>query len=105
MHSVQLSCLANAEGAHGQDANVADPADAASVNEARQQGTQNIMKWIAEYKSALTAVPTSNAADLFDLNFALGGYTSIWNNTLTGSNSSRSTASLNASATMSNANV
>ena len=82
-----------------------DPADDPSVNEARSQGQRNIISWIADYNEAIATVPTSNGADLFDLNFALDGYLSVWNDTLPGSNTSRSTASLNASAPISNAAV
>lgn len=78
------------------------PEDAPTVNQVRQQGFQNIMTWIGEYNEAIARVPTSNAADLFDLNYALGGYTSIWNDTLPGSNTSLTTVSLNASAPLSN---
>ena len=71
----------------------------------REQGKQNILAWIAEYNANLVNLPTSNAADLFDLNFALGGYTSIWNDTLPGSNTSRNTASLNTTATVTNEGI
>ena len=92
----------DAEGAHAQDLNEAQPEDAPTVNQVRQQGFQNIISWIGEYNEAILREPTSNAADLFDLNYALGGYTSIWNDTLPGSNTSITTVSLNASAPLSN---
>lgn len=105
MCQVRMHALVHAEGAHGQDTSDIDPADAPSVAEARRQGTQNINTWIAEHNEAIASIPTSNAADLFDLDFVLGGYTSVWNDTLPGSNSSRSTASLNSTAALSNAGV
>ena len=77
------------------------PEDAETVNQVRQQGFQNINAWIGEYNEAIAGVPTSNAADLFDLHYALSGYTSIWNDMLPDSNSSISTMSLNASAPLS----
>lgn len=79
-----------------------DPADDPSVNLARQQGQTNIISWIADYNEAIATLPTSNGADMFDLNFALGGYTSVWSDTLQDSNTSRNTASLNASAALTN---
>ena len=97
-------CFA-AAGAHTQDLEPIDPADDPSANEARRQGLQNIISWIADYNEAIATVPTSNGADLFDLNFALGGYLSVWNDTVPGSNTSRSTASLNSTASLSNAAI
>ena len=95
----------HAVGAHVEDLEPVDPADDPSVNVARQQGERNIISWIADFNEAIATLPTSNGADMFDLNFALGGYTSVWNDTLPGSNTSRSTASLNASAPLSNAAI
>ena len=94
-----------AEGGHAQDLEPVDPADDATANEARRQGLQNIVTWVADWNEAIATVPTSNGADLFNLDFALGGYVDVWNDTLTGSNTSRTTASMNASAPLSNAAI
>ena len=86
------------EGAHGEDLYSSVPEDLPSVLQARAQGLQNIKRWVAQHNADRTAAPMSNAADIFDLKFALGGYTSMFNDTFAGSNSSRTITGLQATA-------
>ena len=99
-----INTCVDAVGAHAQDLEPIDPADDPSVNQARQQGQTNIISWIADYNEPIATLPTSNGADN-DLNFALGRYTSVWDDTLQDSSASRNTASLNATAPLTNAAI
>ena len=55
------------------------------TNLARQQGAANIAKWVQEYNMLKTSTPMSNPADLFDLEYALGGFIAQINDTTVGS--------------------
>ena len=57
---------------------------------------------MSEYNKAQTSVPMSNAANLFELNYALGGYTQAVNDTLTGSTTVTNQTQLASSAKYSN---
>ena len=93
--SMQLNCtVCPAEGAHAFDQSSSDPGEPPSVIIARQQALQNIKQWLEQHNAQKTELPTSNAANLFDLDFALGGYTSALNYTFAGSNSRSTVASL-----------
>ena len=70
------------------------PEDPPSVTSARDQGAKMISQWVDQYNRAKMTVPLSNAADLFELSYSLGGYTSIVNDTLAGSGSFTSQQSL-----------
>lgn len=91
-----------AEGCHAYDVGTADPEDPPSVTAARNQGAALIAQWVKEYNTMKTQVPLSNAANMFDLSYALGGYTQEVNDTLTGSTTVRDQQLLNSSATYSN---
>ena len=79
-----------------------EPEDPPSVTTARNQGAALIAQWVKEYNTVKTQIPLSNAANMFDLSYALGGYTQEVNDTLTGSTSVRNQQLLNSSAIYSN---
>ena len=79
-----------------------DPEDPPSVTAVRNQGVRWIGTWVAEYNAAKQLVPLSNAADLFNLNYAQGGYTQNVNDTLAGSQTGRTQLLLEPSAAYSN---
>lgn len=79
--------LSLAEGCHAYDLGPAYPEDPPSVTAAREQGAKLISQWVEQYNSAKTTMPLSNAADLFELSYSLGGYTDVVNDTLAGSES------------------
>lgn len=91
-----------AEGCHGYDMSPASPEDPPSVIAAREQGTKLISQWVEQYNSAKTTMPLSNAADLFELSYSLGGYTEVVNDTLPGSESFSRQDVLEPSANLSN---
>lgn len=78
-HGVMRGCaqhlLSCAEGCHTYDMGSAAPEDPPSVTASRQQGVRLIGQWVNEYNRAKATVPLSNAADLFELSYSLGGYT------------------------------
>lgn len=92
----------SADGCHAYDFNTADPEDPPSVQAARQQGAALIAQWVQEYNTAKAQVPLSNAANLFELPYALGGYTSPVDDTLAGSTVTRNQTVLASSASYSN---
>lgn len=94
-------CVAIAEGCHAYDMASASPEDPPSVTSARDQGAKLITQWVQQYNSAKTVLPMSNAADLFELPYSLGGFTTSVNDTLTGSKSFTSQQSLEPSASFS----
>ena len=94
-------CVVVAEGCHGYDLGSAHPEDPPSVTTARDQGATLISQWVKQYNSAKTVLPLSNAADLFELSYTLGGYIDIVNDTLAGSESFTSQQSLEPSANLS----
>lgn len=77
--------MSTAEGCHAYDMSSASPADPPSVIIAREQGIKLIGQWVEEYNILKTQLPLSNAADLFELSYALGEYTDVVNDTLVGS--------------------
>ena len=86
-----MSC-ATAEGCHGYDLGDPDPADPPSVTAVRKQGAALIAQWVKEHNTMMTQLPMSNAANVFDLSYSLGGYTNPQdgiNDTLPGSNTVR----------------
>lgn len=106
MHATPC-CLRNffchfAEGPHAYDFSPARPEDHSSVGAARSQGANLIGQWVAEYNTAKTTVPLSNAADLFQLSYNLGGYIKLVNYTLNGSASFTNQSMLKASSNYSN---
>jgi len=90
------------EGCHANDVGTPDPADPPTLTAARNQGAALIAQWVDEYNTAKTQIPMSNAANLFDLAYALGGYTQVVNDTLSGSTTLRNQAVLESSAQRSN---
>ncbi|DBA71820.1 TPA: hypothetical protein ACH3X2_010973 [Trebouxia sp. C0005] len=90
------------EGCHAYDVGPAMPEDPPSVTAARNQGAALIAQWVKEYNSMQTQLPTSNAANMFQLKYALGGYTQVVNDTLPGSESLRNQTLLEPSAEYSN---
>ncbi|KAL0021289.1 hypothetical protein WJX79_009826 [Trebouxia sp. C0005] len=86
------------EGCHAYDVGPAMPEDPPSVTAARNQGAALIAQWVKEYNSMQTQLPTSNAANMFQLKYALGGYTQVVNDTLPGSESLRNQTLLEPSA-------
>ncbi len=78
------------------------PEDPPSVTAARNQGAALIAQWVKQYNTVKTQIPLSNAANMFDLSYSLGGYTQVVNDTLTGSTSFRDQQVLNSSASYSN---
>lgn len=99
---VQQRQYVYAEGCHAYDVGPAMPEDPPSVTAARNQGAALIAQWVKEYNSMQTQLPTSNAANMFQLNYALGGYTQVVNDTLPGSESLRNQTLLEPSAEYSN---
>jgi len=93
---------ASAEGCHGYDVGTPYPEDPPSVTAARNQGAALIAQWVQEYNTVKTQIPLSNAANMFDLSYSLGGYTQVVNDTLTGSTLLRDQQVLNTSASYSN---
>lgn len=93
---------ASAEGCHAYDVGTPDPEDPPSVTAARNQGAALIAQWVKQYNTVKTQIPLSNAANMFDLSYSLGGYTQVVNDTLTGSTSFRDQQVLNSSASYSN---
>ena len=91
-----------ADGCHAADVALPDETDTPSMIAARNQGAALIAQWVAEYNLAKSQVPMSNAANLFDLNYALGGYTQNVNDTFAGSGSPRTQALLQPTAEYSN---
>jgi len=81
---------------------VPEPEDPPSVGAARDQGAALIAQWVEEYNTVKTQMPMSNAANMFDLSYALGGYTQVVNDTLSGSDTLRTQAVLEATAEYSN---
>lgn len=94
-------CVVIAEGCHAYDMGPSYPEDPPSVTAARDQGAILISQWVEQYNSAKTSVPLSNAADLFELSYSLGGYTDVVNDTLAGSESFTSQDYLEPSASLS----
>ena len=74
-----------AEGCHGYDLATPDATDPASVTAARYQGATLINQWVDDYNAAKAKLPLSNAADMFQLEYAVGGYVSWVDDTLPGS--------------------
>lgn len=70
---------------HAYDVGAPMPEDSPSVVSARQQGAASIAKWVQECNMLKTSTPLSNPADLFDLDYALGGYIAKINDTMIGS--------------------
>ena len=93
-----------AEGCHAFDMASADPADPPSVTSARDEGAALISKWIDEHKTEAMRTPMSNAANLFELAYSLGGYTQDVNDTLPGSGLHRTQAVASGTARYSNGN-
>ncbi len=91
-----------AEGRHCGDFSLPEAADAPDVIAARNQGAAYIAQWAQEWNTAVMQIPTSNAADLFNLNYTLGGYTQVVNDTLPGSSSFRDARVLEPTAEYSN---
>lgn len=91
-----------AEGCHAYDFGPAYPEDPPSVGAARTQGATLIGQWVDAYNKAKTTVPLSNAADLFELSYSLGGYTQVVNDTLSGSQAFTSQLALEPYSTSSN---
>ncbi len=92
----------SAEGCHAYDVGTPYPEDPPSVTAARNQGAALIGQWVKQYNTIKTQIPLSNAANMFDLSYSLGGYTQVVNDTLTGSTSFRDQQVLNSSASYSN---
>ncbi|KAL0046716.1 hypothetical protein WJX82_008183 [Trebouxia sp. C0006] len=90
------------EGCHAYDVGTPYPEDPPSVTAARNQGAALIAQWVQEYNTVKTQIPLSNAANMFDLSYSLGGYTQMVNDTLTGSTLLRDQQVLNTSASYSN---
>ena len=90
-----------AEGCHSYDMGPALPEDPPSVTASREEGVRLIRQWVDEYNRAKTTVPLSNAADLFELSYALGGYTDVVPDLL-GGQIPENQESLEASASLSN---
>ncbi|DBA69290.1 TPA: hypothetical protein ACH3X2_012961 [Trebouxia sp. C0005] len=90
------------EGCHAYDVGTPYPEDPPSVTAARNQGAALIAQWVKQYNTVKTQIPLSNAANMFDLSYSLGGYTQVVNDTLTGSTSFRDQQVLNSSASYSN---
>jgi len=74
-----------ADSCRAYDVGSAIPEDSPSVKATRQQGAANIAKWVKEYNMQKTAVPKSNPANLFNLEYTLGGFISRLNDTIAGS--------------------
>ncbi len=74
-----------ADSCHAYDVGTPVPEDSPSVVSARQQGAANIAKWVQEYNMLKASTSMSNPADLFDLEYALGGYIAKINDTMIGS--------------------
>ena len=92
----------SAEGCHAYDVGTPYPEDPPSVTAARNQGAALIGQWVKEYNTVKTQIPLSNAANMFDLSYSLGGYTQVVNDTLSGSTLFRDQQVLNSSASYSN---
>lgn len=75
MHGFAQDLLPHAEGCHTYDMGSAAPEDPPSVTASRKEGVRLIRQWVDEFNTAKATVPLSNAADLFDLSYSLGGYT------------------------------
>ena len=99
---VQQGWYVYAEGCHAYDVGTPMPEDPPSVTAARNQGAALIGQWVKEHNIMQTQLPMSNAANMFQLNYALGGYTQVVNDTLPGSESLRNQTSLEPSAEYSN---
>ncbi len=99
---VQQRRYVYAEGCHAYDVGPPMPEGPPSVTAARNQGVALIAQWVEEYNVMQTQLPMSNAANMFQLNYALGGYTQIVNDTLPGSESLRNQTLLEPSAEYSN---
>ena len=93
---------ASAEGCHAYDVGTPYPEDPPSVTAARNQGAALIAQWVKQYNTVKTQIPLSNAANMFDLSYSLGGYTQEVNDTLTNSTFVRDQQVLNSSASYSN---
>ena len=91
-----------AEGCHAYDVGTPYPEDPPSVTAARNQGAALIAQWVKQYNTVKTQIPLSNAANMFNLSYSLGGYTQVVNDTLTGSTLLRDQQVLNSSASYSN---
>jgi len=100
--SVQQRRFVYAEGCHAYDVGTPMPEDPPSVTAARNQGAALIAQWVQEYIVMQTQLPMSNAANMFQLNYALGGYTQVVNDTLPGSEILRNQTLLEPSAEYSN---
>ncbi len=94
-----------AEGPHAFDVESTKPEDPASAVQARTQGLQYIQTWVNQYNAQKASIPMSNPSDLFNLAFDVGGYTSAWNNTLPGSNTSNTDANLSSTAAIYNSSI
>ena len=92
----------SAEGCHAYDVGTPYPEDPPSVTAARNQGAALIGQWVKQYNTVKTQIPLSNAANMFDVSYSLGGYTQVVNDTLTGSTLFRNQQVLNVSASYSN---
>ena len=77
MLGVTHEVLPCAEGCHAYDMGSATPEDPPSVTASREEGVRLIRQWVDEYNRAKATVPLSNAADLFELSYSLGGYTDV----------------------------
>ncbi|KAL3145923.1 hypothetical protein ABBQ38_015287 [Trebouxia sp. C0009 RCD-2024] len=89
------------EGCHTYDMGSAAPEDPPSVTASREEGVRLIRQWVDEYNTAKASVPLSNAADLFDLSYSLGGYIDAVPDIL-GSQSPENQESLEPSSSLSN---
>ena len=99
-----LRVCALAEGCHAYDVGSPDPADPPSVTSARDEGATLITKWIDEHNIEAKQIPKSNAANLFELAYSLGGYTQDVNDTLPGNGFHRTQAVASGTARYSNGN-
>ena len=93
---------ASAEGCHAYDVGTPYPEDPPSVTAVRNQGAALIAQWVKQYNTLKTRIPLSNAANMFDISYSLGGYTQVVNDTLSGSTSFRNQSVLSVSASYSN---
>ena len=81
--SIASAVFTPADACHAYDVGTAMP-DSPSVVSARQQGAANIAKWVQEYNMLKTSTPIYNPADLFDLEYAVGGFIAQINDTIVG---------------------
>lgn len=98
--------MACAKGCHAYDVGIPHPEDPPSVGVARQQGAALIAEWVNQFHQERAAYPASDAANMFNLKYALplAGYTEVVNDTFAGSNTRRNQSVLQATAEYSNNN-